>query len=151
MFAMRSPLPEHSLRRIVGFGPLFALLLIIFISATTVYAQNLWWSLETSSSSCLAVLFLLNVCGILYNFLRACYVGPGYLPLGWEPRKLADRAFLQYCEVCRGYKAPRSHHCRKCNRCVKKMDHHCPWIGNCLVWSALPLQECEISRSVAVY
>lgn len=25
-----------------------------------------------------------------------------------------DIQFLQYCSVCEGYKAPRSHHCRKC-------------------------------------
>lgn len=25
-----------------------------------------------------------------------------------------DTKFLQYCSVCEGYKAPRSHHCRKC-------------------------------------
>lgn len=24
--------------------------------------------------------------------------------------------YLQYCKVCQAYKAPRSHHCRKCNR-----------------------------------
>lgn len=24
--------------------------------------------------------------------------------------------YLQYCKVCQGFKAPRSHHCRKCNR-----------------------------------
>ncbi|CAG0921173.1 unnamed protein product, partial [Notodromas monacha] len=40
------------------------------------------------------------------------------------------RQILQFCEVCKGYKAPRSHHCRK--RCVMKMDHHCPWINNCV-------------------
>lgn len=27
-----------------------------------------------------------------------------------------DTQYLQYCRVCQGYKAPRSHHCRKCNR-----------------------------------
>lgn len=26
--------------------------------------------------------------------------------------------YLQYCKVCQAYKAPRSHHCRKCNRWV---------------------------------
>lgn len=25
-----------------------------------------------------------------------------------------DAQFLQYCKKCEGYKAPRSHHCRKC-------------------------------------
>lgn len=27
-----------------------------------------------------------------------------------------DRVYLQYCEFCKGYKSPRAHHCRKCNR-----------------------------------
>lgn len=39
---------------------------------------------------------------------------------------------MQFCEACQGYKAPRAHHCRKCSRCVMKMDHHCPWINNCV-------------------
>lgn len=42
-----------------------------------------------------------------------------------------DKEHLQYCSVCEGYKAPRSHHCRKCGKCVMKMDHHCPWL-NCV-------------------
>jgi ribosomal protein L40E len=27
-----------------------------------------------------------------------------------------DKQFLQYCSLCEGYKSPRSHHCRKCDR-----------------------------------
>ena len=31
-------------------------------------------------------------------------------------KKKADEQYLQYCNFCEGFKAPRSHHCRKCNR-----------------------------------
>lgn len=30
--------------------------------------------------------------------------------------KATDIQYLQFCIVCQGYKAPRSHHCRKCKR-----------------------------------
>ncbi|KAM4865414.1 LOW QUALITY PROTEIN: palmitoyltransferase ZDHHC6-like [Thomomys bottae] len=46
----------------------------------------------------------------------------------WTEENSQDSMSLQHCKVC---KAPRSHPCRKCNRCVMKMDHHCPWIDNC--------------------
>lgn len=33
---------------------------------------------------------------------------------------------------CGALKVAGVHHCRKCNRCVYQMDHHCIWTNNCV-------------------
>ncbi|KAH0557077.1 hypothetical protein GP486_005136 [Trichoglossum hirsutum] len=38
----------------------------------------------------------------------------------------------RYCKKCQCSKPDRAHHCSTCNRCVLKMDHHCPWLATCL-------------------
>lgn len=32
-----------------------------------------------------------------------------------------------YCSTCCQFKTDRAHHCREVDRCVRKMDHFCPW------------------------
>ena len=36
------------------------------------------------------------------------------------------------CKYCNEIKPLRTHHCSLCGICVIKMDHHCPWINNCI-------------------
>lgn len=34
--------------------------------------------------------------------------------------------------MCNVFKPDRCHHCSACNKCVLNMDHHCPWVNNCI-------------------
>lgn len=46
-----------------------------------------------------------------------------------EKKASGDR---RHCKWCLKYKPDRCHHCRICNVCVLRMDHHCPWVYNCI-------------------
>jgi len=46
-----------------------------------------------------------------------------------EVKKTGER---RSCKWCGKYKPDRCHHCRVCKTCILKMDHHCPWIYNCV-------------------
>ena len=38
----------------------------------------------------------------------------------------------RWCKKCNQEKPMRARHCSVCNVCILRMDHHCPWINNCV-------------------
>ncbi|KAM6965374.1 palmitoyltransferase ZDHHC12-B-like [Aplochiton taeniatus] len=39
---------------------------------------------------------------------------------------------LRRCGYCLLQQPMRAKHCQKCKHCVRRFDHHCPWIKNCV-------------------
>ena len=38
----------------------------------------------------------------------------------------------RWCRKCKRTKPYDASHCSACGRCIIRMDHHCPWVNNCV-------------------
>ncbi|CAG9795361.1 unnamed protein product [Diatraea saccharalis] len=121
------------IRRLCHWGPISVLGIIKLITWAMVHFLGIWWPPHASVGGAInAVIFLAFAAATLYYFLQSLLEGPGFVPVGWKPENEGDIEYLQFCTICNSYKAPRSHHCKKCGHCILKMDHHCPWINCCV-------------------
>ena len=72
----------------------------------------------------------------MISHCRTMLTDPGAVPHEYQPNTLLANEqgnSLAMCSRCNGFKPPRAHHCSQCDRCIMKMDHHCPWVNN---WQA---------------
>lgn len=49
-----------------------------------------------------------------------------------KPTNTSSMRGRRLCRRCNTFKPARAHHCSVCKRCIIKMDHHCPWVNNCV-------------------
>ncbi|XP_049478653.1 palmitoyltransferase ZDHHC7 isoform X1 [Panthera uncia] len=100
-------------------------------------SKDFWYSVVNGVLfNCLAVL-------ALSSHLRTMLTDPGAVPKGnatkehVESLQLKPGEVIYKCPKCCCIKPERAHHCRFllfsiCKRCIRKMDHHCPWVNNCV-------------------
>ncbi|KAL3669428.1 hypothetical protein V7S43_005822 [Phytophthora oleae] len=82
------------------------------------------------SISILNALYFIFTVLMFWSYARAMLSRP----VNRKPINDSERV-SRYCERCDANKADHVHHCLVCQRCVYRMDHHCPWTGNCVAWS----------------
>ena len=64
---------------------------------------------------------------VSFHFIMALTTSPGHPPTNSVLEQVSS-----VCKKCISPKPPRTHHCSVCKTCVLKMDHHCPWLNNCV-------------------
>ncbi|KZW00426.1 zf-DHHC-domain-containing protein [Exidia glandulosa HHB12029] len=138
-------------RRWYHFIPLCFAVLIILSPHPSLIVLLTSFQLQTLNSPLLFVTHILVIYSLTfmaYSSLIVCVVrDPG--PVGPPPAadedseettltdalrsiKAADDDYDKpgrWCRRCWAPKPERAHHCSICDRCVLKMDHHCPWMG----------------------
>ena len=113
---------------------------VIFLSILTA-KFTITLPLVYSSKICFIVT---ESCFFLFSVLSCIiciFSSPGIIPRttnGYQKIKnklivLKGRLFRsKVCAICGITRPVGSTHCKRCNICVKKLDHHCKWIGNCI-------------------
>ncbi|GAV52861.1 hypothetical protein ZYGR_0AI01430 [Zygosaccharomyces rouxii] len=117
-----------------------------YVSLTRI--NQIWYK------SLVSVVVILMVIG-LYTYYKVVVTGPGS-PLDYDtlkvynmqavesgaelpPEFLSRRSItmkrdgrFRVCQTCHVWKPDRSHHCSRCDKCILRMDHHCPWFPSCI-------------------
>ncbi|KAM9744667.1 palmitoyltransferase ZDHHC12-B-like [Menidia menidia] len=88
-----------------------------------------------------ALFFLLIMLSVLLYF-RVSLMDPGFVlsdTAGPSPddetvAMIPQSSTLRQrrCGYCHLQQPMRAKHCQTCKRCVRRFDHHCPWIENCV-------------------
>jgi len=68
---------------------------------------------------------------------RASLMDPGFIPrdklsIPSDSESMVRSDGSKFCDTCLIWRPPRAKHCRYCDSCVQKFDHHCPWLGTCV-------------------
>lgn len=73
---------------------------------------------------------LLLLCGslmLLYIYLQGTIPKGNFTDENVKVLGLKAGDVVVRCTRCECIKTDRAHHCSTCGRCIRKMDHHCPW------------------------
>ncbi|XP_059407067.1 palmitoyltransferase ZDHHC15A isoform X2 [Carassius carassius] len=112
--------------------------LCLFHVCFVMFSWSFWKTLSTPPSSPSVEFQLSSSDSLLYEQERGDMEKSPILleiskKLSVHTRKAAGA--IRFCHHCQLIKPDRCHHCSVCQMCVLKMDHHCPWLNNCIGFS----------------
>uniref|UniRef100_A0A8C4R781 Palmitoyltransferase n=1 Tax=Eptatretus burgeri TaxID=7764 RepID=A0A8C4R781_EPTBU len=112
--------------------------LLLMYAEVVVTSVILLPSWPSPYSICHGVLYHVLALLAVVAHLRSMFTNPGAVTLGnatpeyIESLQLRPGQLVYKCPKCCSIKPDRAHHCSVCRRCIRHMDHHCPWVNNCV-------------------
>ncbi|KAL4449756.1 hypothetical protein ABPG74_008129 [Tetrahymena malaccensis] len=104
-----------------------------------------------NTGTCLFILYQTFFFLAVISYFKAAFSDPGFMQKLEPPIGLLEDNLIGFCQKCedKKWKPLRAHHCKICQKCVFRMDHHCTWINNCVglknqKYFILFLVHCEI-------
>ncbi|CAK9083708.1 unnamed protein product [Durusdinium trenchii] len=110
------------------------ILWIVVVYNLTHFIGSVDLSVEMDLPFPLQVTYLVLVTLWFSSFLRVLCTRPGK-PKDFESEMLSPKPRPNnqvFCVFCQSQKPQRCRHCTKCGACVLRMDHHCPWLRQCI-------------------
>ncbi|XP_059509962.1 palmitoyltransferase ZDHHC4 [Stegostoma tigrinum] len=133
---------QLTLHRFVHQRNSFFLVLHLLLEVA-VYGEYSWevlpYCMELGFGHSVLLLPYILVLGKMYFFYLCCTRDPGTISPSNHKQLLKVYTYdgilyhqSHICPTCELTKPARSKHCRVCNRCVHRFDHHCVWVNNCI-------------------
>ncbi|XP_062915620.1 palmitoyltransferase ZDHHC4 [Mobula hypostoma] len=133
---------QYALHRLIHQRNSFFLALHLLLEVA-VYGEYSWevfpYALELGFTLSNLLLPYILLFGKMYFFYLCCISDPGIISPSNHKQLLKvytyDGILYQHarvCSTCKLVKLARSRHCRLCNCCVHRFDHHCVWVNNCI-------------------
>ena len=110
----------------------------IFTNIIIIIISILYWIYIGTKLDWILFIFNIIIFILLIYYLNKCSLtDPGFIPRGNEIIPISTDNMeridgSKFCDTCLIWRPPRSKHCRFCDACVIKFDHHCPWLGTCI-------------------
>lgn len=152
--SLRPPLRPYKRAYCIMTAYLFLMLLGTILNVFLGLKSNL----KTGLSQLLQWAYLLaSLLSVLF-FAVVSLKDPGFVPKSTTPltELYAQARMEDVCPDCMSLRPPRARHCQSCSRCVRKFDHHCPWLSNCIGagnhgWFYLFLVFTAASLGISIY
>merc|ERR1719464_46825 len=110
---------------------------VFTVLALLISAWIYFVKISSALSPAVTAIAAILLCSVLLFLSKASLMDPGFIPrdklaIPADSLAMVRSDGSKFCDTCLIWRPPRAKHCRYCDSCVRKFDHHCPWLGTCV-------------------